>query len=192
MESPLTLYALLALGMGACVYLFLTLSIEIQAGRKKRSVLEATVEALKAQLEDMSSRLDETEDRSAVPASPGASHALNLNVRSKALRMARRGDSNQQIAAALGVPEQEVELLLKVQRMMREATPPAGPEENPPEGWEALLKAALQPQAAPSPTEAFPVARKPETQPSQNSAGPAAAVVHRSDAAGNLLPNAAQ
>jgi DNA-binding NarL/FixJ family response regulator len=39
--------------------------------------------------------------------------------------MFRRGATNQQIAAALGVPEKEVELLLKVQQMALDAPPPA-------------------------------------------------------------------
>jgi len=187
------LYTLLALGLGASLYLFFTLSIEIQAGRKKRSALEAAVQALKVEVEDLAARLDESEERAAVPASSGAPHALNLSVRSRALRMARRGDNNQQIAAALGVPEKEVELLLKVQRMMREAAPAAASEEKPPEGWEALLKAAMQTQTAPGSADVVPGPKEGGTSHSSaSSAGTALPAAQRSDAAANLLPDAAQ
>ena len=43
---------------------------------------------------------------------------LNLSKRSQALRMHRRGDAPPQIAAALNIPSQEVELLIKVQRIV--------------------------------------------------------------------------
>ena len=43
--------------------------------------------------------------------------AMNLSKRSQALRLHRRGDSTEQIAGALGIPCQEVELLIKVQRI---------------------------------------------------------------------------
>jgi hypothetical protein len=50
------------------------------------------------------------------PGVPGPS--LNLSRRSQALRMHRRGDTAEQIAAALDLPRQEVELLLKVHRIV--------------------------------------------------------------------------
>ena len=43
---------------------------------------------------------------------------LNLSKRSHALRMHRRGEGAEQIAAALDLPRQEVELLLKVHRIV--------------------------------------------------------------------------
>ena len=43
---------------------------------------------------------------------------LNLSKRSQALRMHRRGEAPAQIAAALNIPSQEVELLIKVQRIV--------------------------------------------------------------------------
>jgi hypothetical protein len=41
-----------------------------------------------------------------------------MNKRSQVLRMQRRGDAPEQIAIALEVPLQEVDLLLKVQRIV--------------------------------------------------------------------------
>ena len=43
---------------------------------------------------------------------------LNLTTRAKALRMYRRGESAASIAAALGSPRNEVDLLIKIQRLM--------------------------------------------------------------------------
>ncbi|HWB87414.1 MAG TPA: hypothetical protein VG675_24940 [Bryobacteraceae bacterium] len=50
------------------------------------------------------------------PASPRM--GFNLTKRSQALRMHRRGDSPEQIALALEVPRQEIDLLLKVHRIV--------------------------------------------------------------------------
>ena len=46
---------------------------------------------------------------------------MNLTRRSQVLRMARRGDNPEQIAAELGLPENEVQLLLKVQKILNTA-----------------------------------------------------------------------
>jgi hypothetical protein len=43
---------------------------------------------------------------------------LNMSKRSQVLRMHRRGDAPEQISVALEVPLQEVDLLLKVQRIV--------------------------------------------------------------------------
>ncbi len=43
---------------------------------------------------------------------------INLSRRSQALRMHRKGDSPDQIATALQIPRQEVELLVKVHRIV--------------------------------------------------------------------------
>ena len=43
---------------------------------------------------------------------------LNMNKRSQVLRMHRKGDAPERISTALEVPLQEVDLLLKVQRIM--------------------------------------------------------------------------
>jgi hypothetical protein len=48
------------------------------------------------------------------PPKPG----FNLSKRTQALRMHRRGDSTEQIASALEIPRQEVDLLLKVHRIV--------------------------------------------------------------------------
>jgi DNA-binding NarL/FixJ family response regulator len=46
---------------------------------------------------------------------------MNTSRRSQVLRMHRRGERPEQIAAALGLPQNEVDLLLKLQRASQSA-----------------------------------------------------------------------
>ena len=74
--------------------------------------LRESVEALALQLRDL-------QHHPHVPAPAGIPKAgFNLSKRSQALRMHRRGEEPAQIAAALDLPRQEVELLLKVHRIL--------------------------------------------------------------------------
>jgi hypothetical protein len=49
---------------------------------------------------------------------PGTAAPMNVGKRTQALRMSRRGQAPERIAAALGITRREVELLLKVQKTM--------------------------------------------------------------------------
>jgi hypothetical protein len=74
--------------------------------------VRTSVEALAAQVHDLQSHPP-------VAVTPGLPKpGLNLNRRSQALRMHRRGENADQIAAALELPRQEVELLIKVHRIV--------------------------------------------------------------------------
>jgi hypothetical protein len=120
MAETIICYLLLAIGLGLCLFLFCTLKSEIVAGRRKQAALQAAVARLTAEL--AAKREDGIERTAEPPPAPAPFRCtLNLSTRSQALRMSRRGDATQQIAAALGVPEKEVELLLKVQRIGAEA-----------------------------------------------------------------------
>jgi hypothetical protein len=77
------------------------------------AALQKTVEGQAAQLEDVRQQQSPPE---AVPAVPRA--GLNLGKRSQVLRMHRNGDAPERIAAALDVPRQEIELLIKVHRLV--------------------------------------------------------------------------
>jgi hypothetical protein len=144
-ENPLTFYTLLALGLGLCLYLFVTLKHEIQKNRRRQATLEAALARMNAGMGEVAAKLAETEERAEmlVPPTPPRS-GLNLGTRSQALRMWRRGDTPQQIAAALRIPEREVELLVKVQRLVMETAagplPENGPAKSGPTGWEMLQK----------------------------------------------------
>jgi hypothetical protein len=57
----------------------------------------------------------DAEERAGIPfAPPSAKASLNLNKRTQALRMSRRGERVENIAASLSLPRREVELLLKI------------------------------------------------------------------------------
>ena len=79
----------------------------------ERGSLRDTVEALTAQVHELQ------RTPSAAALDPGFPRpAFNLTRRSQALRMHRHGESAGQIATALSLPRQEVDLLLKVHRIV--------------------------------------------------------------------------
>lgn len=120
---PLSYYLLLAGGLGACLYLFLTLKREVRKlearWKRRHQELEETIRTLQAELDVVKDRLREAEERAGmlVPPAPLRS-GLNLSKRTQALRMAARGETPEHIAAALSLPEGEVQLLMKVRRMV--------------------------------------------------------------------------
>jgi hypothetical protein len=71
-----------------------------------------TLDSLSAQVRDL--------PRESLPGPTSAppKSGLNMGKRSQVLRMRRRGDAPEQIAIALEIPLQEVDLLLKVQRIV--------------------------------------------------------------------------
>jgi hypothetical protein len=76
------------------------------------------IEALATRFESLEQQA-ETLRRQPVDASPEAGRvALNLNKRAQVLRMHRRGDPPDRIASLLEVPRQEVDLLIKVHRII--------------------------------------------------------------------------
>jgi hypothetical protein len=125
---PLLPYALIAVGLLSSLALFLTLKREI-----RRLVFRQ-----KTRIEDMMARLEEAA-RSPEPVAlvagepvtfvPAPLHAgLNLNKRVHAMRMLRRGEDIAHVAAALGVPRREVELLIRVQSIGKARAANAGGE----------------------------------------------------------------
>lgn len=126
LTNPFPQYALLIAGLGCSLYLFLNVKREIHALRAKvqreRTALEAALARMRENMEELKTSLRSPEEPEAptpapvaeapVPAKP----SLNLSKRSQVLRMYRRGERPDNIAAALGVPQNEVDLLLKVHR----------------------------------------------------------------------------
>jgi hypothetical protein len=110
-------YLLIAAGLAATLALFLALKREIGAQGTRQ----------KMRIEEMVLRLKEAERpappvilEAPAPFVPAPLRAgLNLSKRVHALRMLRRGEDVSHIAAALGVPRQEVELLVRVQTIGR-------------------------------------------------------------------------
>jgi hypothetical protein len=106
-------YVLLALGLVASLALFFSLKHEIQANTRKH----------RQKIEEMIARLDKAAKAAELAAPPmevfvrAPRPGFNLNQRAQALRLLRRGEEVAHVAAALGVPRREVELLVRVQRM---------------------------------------------------------------------------
>jgi hypothetical protein len=116
--NPLVLYGMLGAGLIACLTLFVAVKLELCVVGKRA---QETEDALAAQVQEMESALGQIrqsvtdmEERPAA-VSPG----LNLTRRAQALRMHRRGESVETIAAALSAPRNEIDLLLKLQSMLQ-------------------------------------------------------------------------
>jgi len=81
--------------------------------------LGAAVDAIQKIVERLSEEVRELRQQNTSVAleSVALKPSLNLSKRSQALRMHRRGEPAEQIAATLAVSRQEVDLLLKIHRM---------------------------------------------------------------------------
>jgi hypothetical protein len=117
--SPLALYAVIALALAVCLAAFVTTKMEVC--RLRRSAADSA-EALARKIAEMQLAVTEMAKRS-VETTESASPAVvrpsvNLTKRTQALRMRRRGESAESIAAALAAPRNEIELLLKVHEML--------------------------------------------------------------------------
>lgn len=127
--EPLAFYALLATGLILCLSLFVSLKRE---NTKLRMTLEHDRRLTVGKMEEFRNSMSRLQDalehsRGEVhvqmemePRDSAAPQSLNLNKRSLALRMYRRGETPAQIAASLNLPRNEVDLLLKVQKSVLE------------------------------------------------------------------------
>jgi hypothetical protein len=80
---------------------------------------EAAIAAIRQIVDDLSAQVHELRVQPAAAAAAGTQRAaLNLSKRSQALRLHRRGETPQKIAAALEIPRQELDLLIKVHRIV--------------------------------------------------------------------------
>jgi DNA-directed RNA polymerase specialized sigma24 family protein len=130
-EHPLAYYGTLSVAMSACLYLFVTVARDLEGLKRKvdrrQSEIErnagitgAQVATLETRLGEWAGRTREVEEKvsslAALRRPQAMSTGVDANQRTQVIRMARRGDRPEQIAAELRVPKSEVELLLKVQR----------------------------------------------------------------------------
>jgi len=117
---PIELYGVLALA-GSCLLYAFVLHLQMRTLARRGRDRQESLESRLAQLTEASERLQlqlEEAPRTAPVSQPGQS--LNLNKRGHVLRMQRRGESPETIAAALRIPQNEVTLLLKVHELSRE------------------------------------------------------------------------
>ena len=130
-SHPLAYYGTLSAAMSACLYLFVSTARSMDGLRKRleRRIGDterengwlgaqmATVETRFGEWDGRTKDLEETVLGLAAVRRPSAiSTGVDSNQRMQVLRMARRGERAEQIAAELRVPKNEVDLLLKVQR----------------------------------------------------------------------------
>jgi hypothetical protein len=111
--SPLALYTVVALALAGGVSLFIVTKIELsqlrRAADQSRMDLAKKIEEVESAMADI---------QAAAPAPMlTVRPSINLTKRAQALRMRRRGESLESITAALSVPRNEIELLLKVHEM---------------------------------------------------------------------------
>ena len=87
---------------------------------------QTEIAALQQNVDEITARMQDAEERAGVLVPPSAPKSgLNLSRRTQVIRMARRGDRPDNIAASLSVPRREVELLLKVHRLAVDGRLPA-------------------------------------------------------------------
>jgi hypothetical protein len=117
---PIEMYGVLALA-GSCLLYAFIVHLEMRTlarrGWERHERLENRLALITEAAERMQSQLEETA-RPTAASQPGQS--LNLNKRGQVLRMRRRGETPETIAAALRIPQNEVTLLLKVHELSRE------------------------------------------------------------------------
>ncbi len=127
MTAALPLALLCGISLASAALSFLTLArLGILGGMAERRAhsqsgqLAPSVEAIGKAVESLSEEVRELrrQPSAAGPDGGGAKPGLNLSKRSQALRMHRRGDPPEQIAATLAVSRQEVDLLLKIHRIV--------------------------------------------------------------------------
>ncbi|HTX35622.1 MAG TPA: hypothetical protein VME43_11385 [Bryobacteraceae bacterium] len=127
MTAALPLALLCGISLASAALSFLTLarlhSLGGMAERRARSQsgqLAPSFEAIEKAVESLSEQVRELRQQppAVVVDGGGTKPGLNLSKRSQALRMHRRGDPPEQIAATLAVSRQEVDLLLKIHRIV--------------------------------------------------------------------------
>jgi hypothetical protein len=109
MGNSLLELILLALGLIANLCLFLSLKREfLRESRKRRHALQALADSIKETVHR------ETKLQVSLPAIPSG---LQPNPRIEVARRWRGGENAEQIAAALGMSRNEVEMLIRVEQM---------------------------------------------------------------------------
>ena len=86
----------------------------------------AEIEQLHRNFAEAYGKIQDAEERAALLVPPTAPKSgLNISRRTQVIRMSRRGDRPENIAASLNLPKGEVELLLKVHRLAVDGRLPA-------------------------------------------------------------------
>jgi hypothetical protein len=114
---PMEVYGLLSVA-GTC--LLYTFVLHVKVWNLER-IIRKQSEHFKSGMEQWKEDLESLRWEVSPEIRPAAGQqALNLNKRGQVLRMRRRGESPETIAAALSLPRNEVDLLLKVHQLALE------------------------------------------------------------------------
>jgi len=119
--AMVTTLALTAIGVSWFAFVYAKSLVEAanRRARELHSGVESAVKGAKAQIEELRAQLQDFGQQPLVSMSPGKPRSgLNLTTRSQVLRLHRRGEPAEKIASILEVPRQEVDLLLKVHRIV--------------------------------------------------------------------------
>ena len=117
---PAAPYAAIAVGMALCLFLFGSLKRDLRVcdarWAKRLAALEQDYSAGMESLDERWKELSHISNLMVAPTPPRS--GLNLNKRSQALQMVRRGETPQAISAVLSIPQNDVELLIKVHQVV--------------------------------------------------------------------------
>ena len=114
----------LGIGMLGSLTLWISTKMDLRVVKKTleayREATDAKMEELRAALETAAETMKAAPVAAVAPVAPGplSVQGLDLTNRTKALRMARRGEQVASISASLGVAQEEIELLLKLERLL--------------------------------------------------------------------------
>jgi len=125
---PLAPFVLIGITAVVCLFFFLCLEHEMRLmnarSKRRERAQDAAARDVKAQIAELSVRMTEAEERAGILVAPTPPKSgLNLNKRTQVIRMSRRGEQPDTIAASLNLPRREVELLLKVHGRVVYPTP---------------------------------------------------------------------
>jgi hypothetical protein len=112
--------SLMLAAAGLAIFSFWRAHVLIRELQERAANREQNNHDLAAQLESLAARVQELECApTPVAAGPAVPRAgMNLNKRSQVLRLHRQGEPPGQIATRLELPRQEVDLLIKVHRIV--------------------------------------------------------------------------
>jgi len=109
---------------GGCLLLVMILELKRKQREaenrwnKRQMLLQSELGKLRGEITDLKTRLQEAEMRAELDTVASRPSGLNLNRRSQAIRLLRRGERPEQVSATLGMPPPEANLLLKVHRIV--------------------------------------------------------------------------
>jgi hypothetical protein len=117
---------LLASGLASALALFLSAKREMHAqSREHRARMDQVLQQLR-DAQQASPENGPLENAATASAHFALRSGMNLNRRVQAVRLLRRGEEVSHVAAVLGVPRREIELLIRVQKLSAQRAAGAG------------------------------------------------------------------